>query len=61
MTNATPTVKINSTKDSRNDSANSIDGDTAETPAVERHEGTVRVRKPVGIMTHRLRTRIIQH
>ena len=40
VTNATPTVKINSTKYTRNDSANSIDGDTAETPAVERHEGT---------------------
>ena len=40
VTNATPTVKINSTKYTRNDSANSIDGDTAETLAAERHEGT---------------------
>ena len=38
VTNATPTVKINSTKYTRNDSANSIDGDTIETPTVERHK-----------------------
>ena len=40
VTNATPTVKINSTKYTRNDSPNSIDGDTAEMPADERHKGT---------------------
>ena len=38
--NATPTIKINSTKYTCNDSANSIVEDTVETQATECHEET---------------------
>ena len=40
VTNATPTVEINSTKYTRNDTAITNDGDTVETPAVERYKET---------------------